>query len=268
MSTLTLTIIQTDLIWEDISGNLNKLETRINALKGKTELVLLPEMFSTGFCVNPVPFAEKMDGKTVNWMKLMAMSNKLILTGSVIIEDGGHYFNRLIWMLPDGTHGYYDKRHLFAFAGEDERYSPGAKRLIASIKGWRILLLICYDLRFPVWARQSRQADPENSEIEYDLMIYVANWPERRNLAWKTLLQARAIENQAFVAGVNRIGIDGNNISYQGDSMLIDPMGKILYSAPVNVEDTFTYILEKEPLNQARTTFPFWKDRDRFFIEP
>ncbi|HMH33880.1 MAG TPA: nitrilase-related carbon-nitrogen hydrolase, partial [Puia sp.] len=165
MSTLTLSIIQTDLLWEDKAGNLKNLAAKINALKGKTELVILPEMFNTGFSVDPAPLAEKMDGSTVNWMKTIAATNKVILTGSLIIEEQGDYYNRLIWMLPDGQLGFYDKRHLFAFAGEDEKYSPGSKRLIASVKGWRVHLLVCYDLRFPVWSRQSHPKEPEGGEL-------------------------------------------------------------------------------------------------------
>ena len=267
MSTLTLSIIQTDLLWEDKAGNLKNLATKINALKGKTELVILPEMFSTGFSVDPAPLAEKMDGPTVSWMKTIAATNKLILTGSIIIEEQGNYYNRLIWVLPDGQLGSYDKRHLFAFAGEDEKYSPGSKRLVASVKGWKIHLLVCYDLRFPVWSRQSHPKESEGKELEYDLLVYVANWPAARSLAWKTLLRARAIENQSFVAGANRIGKDGNGILYEGDSMIIDPLGQIIYQGPAT-EDVFTFTLDKETLDQARTKFPFWKDRDHFFIEP
>jgi omega-amidase len=267
VSTLTLSIIQTDLLWEDKVGNLKNLALKINALKGKTELVILPEMFSTGFSVDPAKLAEKMDGPTVTWMKTMAATNKVILTGSMIIEDKGNYYNRLIWVLPDGQLGLYDKRHLFAFAGEDEKYSPGSKRLVASVKGWKVHLLVCYDLRFPVWSRQSHPEKSEEKELEYDLLVYVANWPGLRSLAWKTLLQARAIENQSFVAGANRVGRDGNDILYEGDSMIIDPLGQVIYQAPSS-EDVFTFTLDKETLNQARMKFPFWKDRDHFFIEP
>jgi predicted amidohydrolase len=163
-------------------------------------------------------------------------------------------------MLPNGEFGYYDKRHLFAFAEEDKFYSPGEKRLVASVKGWKINLLICYDLRFPVWARQS-------GEAEYDLLIYVANWPERRIHAWKTLLQARAIENQCYVAATNRVGDDGNDIHYSGDSMIIDPLGEILYQRSQQ-EDIFTFTLQKEKLEEVRNRFPFLKDADNFFIEP
>jgi predicted amidohydrolase len=221
-------------------------------------VVILPEMFSTGFSMNVKPLAEKMDGETVEWMKKIASSKKIILTGSLIVEEGGKYFNRLIWMLPNGEYGVYDKRHLFAYGDEHNHYSSGNKRFIAQVKGWKINLQVCYDLRFPVWARQQ-------SAGEFDLLIYVANWPERRITAWKTLLQARAIENQCYVVGVNRVGDDGNNIHYCGDSMIIDPLGEILYQRS-NEEDAFTYTLQKEKLNEVREKFPFWKDADTFII--
>src|SRR6476646_8851347 len=174
-----------------------------------------------------------MDGNTIHWMKKISVQKKIILTGSVIIKDGDNFFNRLVWMLPNGQYGYYDKRHLFAYGEEDKHYASGSERLIASVNGWKINLMVCYDLRFPVWSRQSSS---ENGEPEYDVLIYVANWPERRSKAWKTLLQARAIENQCYVIGVNRVGEDGSGIHYSGDSMIIDPMGEILYQK-TNAED-------------------------------
>ncbi len=269
MSTLTITIIQTHLHWEDKAANLQSFEEKIKDITGKTEIVILPEMFSTGFSMQPEKFAEKMNGETVGWMKKMASMAKIILTGSLIIEEDGNYFNRLLWVLPNGEYGYYDKRHRFAFAGENEKYTPGSKRLIASVKGWKINLLVCYDLRFPVWSRQtSSQSGAESlGRPEYDLLVYVANWPERRSLAWKALLQARAIENQCYVVGVNRVGNDGNNIYHSGDSMIIGPMGEIAYHKS-HEEDIFTYTLQKEELEQVRAKFPFWKDADHFFIEP
>jgi len=259
MSGLTITTIQTNLHWEDKTANLQMLKEKINAIDEKMEVVILPEMFSTGFSMHPQLLAETMDGETVTWMKEIASNNKIILTGSVIIKEDDKYFNRLIWMLPNGQFGYYDKRHLFAFGKEDEHYSAGNKRLIASVKGWKINLQICYDLRFPVWSRQqSTDAEPE-----FDVLIYVANWPEKRNHAWKTLLYARAIENQCYVIGVNRVGEDGNNIYHSGDSLVIDPLGEVLYHMK-DLEDIFTITLEKEKLEKVRTHFPFWKDADKF----
>ena len=273
MAPLTITTLQTNLIWENKNANLQLLSKKINSLQEKTEIIVLPEMFTTGFSMQPKLFAETMEGETVQWMKEVSSANKIILTGSLIIEEEGKYYNRLIWMLPNGEYGYYDKRHLFGFAEEDKHYTAGNKRLIASVKGWKINLQICYDLRFPVWAR-SRITPIEKSigeEIhsaddirpEFDVLIYVANWPERRSHAWKTLLCARAIENQCYVIGVNRVGMDGNNISHSGNSLVIDPLGEVLYHM-VDEEDIFTITLQKEWLNEVRNKFPFWKDADDF----
>ena len=263
MSTLSITTIQSNLIWEEKTANLRMLEQKINSLEEKTEVVVLPEMFSTGFSMKPEALAETMDGETVEWMKRVSRENGIVLTGSIIIKDAGNYYNRLVWMLPNGQYGYYDKRHLFAFGEEDKHYSPGNKRLIASVKGWKINLLVCYDLRFPVWARQATLSS--GSEVEYDVLIYVANWPERRSHAWKTLLCARAIENQCYVVGVNRVGNDGNNIYYSGNSLVIDPLGQVLYHMG-DEEDVNTIILQKDLLEEVRTKFPFWKDADPFNI--
>ncbi len=239
------------------------LEDKIAALPDKTEIVVLPEMFSTGFSMQPKLFAETMEGETVEWMKRVSSENGIVLTGSMIAEENGHYFNRLVWMLPNGQFGYYDKRHLFAYAGEHAEYTAGNKRLIASVKGWKINLQVCYDLRFPVWARQQTQ----NGMPEYDLLIYVANWPEKRSHAWKTLLCARAIENQCYVVGVNRVGNDGNNIYHSGNSLVIDPLGQVLYHM-ADEEDVNTITLSKEKLAEVRTRFPFLNDADNFTIIP
>ncbi|MEO5594050.1 MAG: amidohydrolase [Chitinophagaceae bacterium] len=272
MSSLSVTIIQSMLHWQDKQANLAMFTQKIDAIKEKTEIVVLPEMFSTGFSMQTGLLGETMEGDTVTWMKHMAAQKKIILTGSVIIEEAGNYYNRLLWVLPNGQCGVYDKRHRFAFAGEDDHYTAGNKRLIASVKGWKINLQICYDLRFPVWARQAPSpAQPGEAgrgpNPEYDVLIYVANWPERRNHAWKTLLQARAIENQCYVIGANRVGDDGNNIHYSGDSMAIDPLGEVLYSK-ANEEDVFTITLQKEKLEVIRNKFPFCKDADSFSIFP
>lgn len=270
MPTLTITTIQTNLFWENKQANLRMLEEKINSIPEKTEIVVLPEMFSTGFSMNAASLAETMEGSTLEWMKNISARNSIVLTGSVIIEENKKFYNRLIWMLPNGKYGYYDKRHLFAYANEAQFYTPGGKRLIAQVKGWKINLQVCYDLRFPVWARQ--QLTPglieqeSKNECEYDLLVYVANWPERRSHAWKTLLCARAIENQCYVVGVNRVGKDGNDIYHSGDSMLIGPLGEVLYHM-ADDEDIFTITLEKEQLAQARTKFPFWKDADDFSID-
>ena len=266
MSTLTITGIQSNLHWEDSKANLQMFEEKIFSISQPTEIVVLPEMFSTGFSMQPKKLAETMEGETIQWMKQVAAKKKIILTGSVIIEEDGNYYNRLVWVLPNGQVGYYDKRHLFAYADEDQHYAPGEKRLIASVKGWKINLLVCYDLRFPVW---SRQTPPPLEEVgrgpEYDVLIYVANWPEKRVHAWTTLLRARAIENQCYVIGVNRTGDDGNKIHYTGESMAIDPMGEILYHKK-DEDDVFTITLDRSHLEKIREKFPFWRDADRFKV--
>ena len=267
MSTLTITTIQSNLTWEDKTANLRKFEEKINAIEERTEVIILPEMFSTGFSMQPQLFAESMEGETVDWMRKMAIDKKIILTGSIIVKEEDKFFNRLIWMLPNGDLGFYNKRHLFAYAGEDSHYSAGNKRLIASVKGWKINLQVCYDLRFPVWARQSpsHAVREDKTGPEYDVLIYVANWPERRSHAWKTLLCARAIENQCYAVGVNRVGADGNNIYHSGNSLVIDPLGEVLYHK-ADDEDTFTITLQKDHLETVRNKFPFWKDADEFNI--
>jgi predicted amidohydrolase len=260
MSNLKFTLVQTQLHWENKAANLQMLEGKVNDLQASTHVVVLPEMFSTGFSMKPGLFAEPMNGETVEWMKRIAASKKIILTGSIIVEENGHYFNRLVWMLPNGQLGFYNKRHLFAYGEEDKYYTAGTERLVASVNGWKINLMVCYDLRFPVWARQ--QFDEERN-FEYDVLIYVANWPERRNTAWKSLLRARAIENQCYVIGVNRVGNDGNNIYHSGDSTVIDPLGEILYQK-ADEEDVFTIGLSKERLKEVREKFQFWRDADDF----
>lgn len=262
MSSLSVTIIQTSLFWEDKTANLRMFEQKIREVEERMELVLLPEMFNTGFSMQPEQLGETMEGETVSWMKEVARENKIILAGSLIIEENGKYYNRLVWMQPDGVSGYYDKRHLFAHGGEDHSFSAGNKRMICSVKGWKVNLQVCYDLRFPVWARQSPN---EEGEAEYDLLVYVANWPEKRNRAWKTLLCARAIENQCYVVGVNRVGTDGVGMYHSGDSMVIDPMGEILYHK-AHDEAVNTIILEKEKLAETRSKLPFLKDGDVFQI--
>ncbi len=267
---LTITLVQTQLVWEDKAANLQLLEEKIKSIPGKTEIVVLPEMFSTGFSMKPGLLAETMEGPSVEWMRRISAEERKIITGSLIIKevaDNGDeaYFNRLVWMLPNGQLGVYNKRHLFAYAHEHDHYTPGEKRLIASVKDWKINLQVCYDLRFPVWARQVPPTAGENWRGLYDVLIYVANWPERRSHAWKTLLQARAIENQCYVVGVNRVGTDGNDIYHSGDSMVVDPLGEVLYHKK-DEEDLFTITLDKNHLSEVRNRFPFWEDADEFKI--
>ncbi|MBL7768831.1 MAG: amidohydrolase [Flavipsychrobacter sp.] len=263
MSTLTITTIQTSLFWEDPEANLRMFEEKIDSVSEKMELVVLPEAFTTGFSLHPEKLAETMDGPTLAWMKSLAVRKRIILTGSVFIQEDNHYYNRLLWVLPNGQVGHYDKRHLFAYSGEDQHFSAGNRRFIASVKGWRIFLQVCYDLRFPVWSRQ--QLHPTGEQAEYDLLITVANWPERRNHAWKTLLAARAIENQCYVVGVNRVGEDGKGIYHSGDTTILDPLGTPLYQKE-HEEDIHTVTLDKSNLDKIRQQLPFLRDADAFTI--
>lgn len=262
MSGLRISLLQANLFWKNKAANLTMFSSRIKALSGQTDIVVLPEMFPTGFSMDASELAETMEGESVQWMRRTAEENRVILTGSIIIKEGENYYNRLLWMLPNGTYGVYDKRHRFGFAGEHDHFTAGSKRLVASVNGWKINLIVCYDLRFPVWIRQ--QGGGESSP-EYDMVIVVANWPERRKHAWKTLLQARAIENQCYCVGVNRVGNDGNNIYHSGNSMVVDPLGEVLYHKE-DEEDTFTISLNKTHLEEIRKNFPFLKDRDNFKV--
>jgi omega-amidase len=265
MSTLTITIIQSDLKWEDKTFNLQQLEEKIKAIPQRTQLVVLPEMFNTGFSMNAANLAEGMDGESLQWMSRVSKEQKIILTGSLIIAEEKQFFNRMVWMMPNGQMGYYDKRHLFAFAGEDKHYTPGSKRVIASVNGWKVNLQVCYDLRFPVWSRQQLGDAASGTAAEYDLLLYVANWPARRSLAWKTLLCARAIENQCYVVGVNRIGNDAHGNYHSGDSMVLNPLGEVLYHC-ADREDIHTITLNMEDLNNTREALPFLRDADSFTL--
>lgn len=262
MSSLSVTTIQANLAWEDKEANLAQFAEKIISLRGKTELVILPEMFSTGFSMRPEALAETMEGNAVTWMKKRSAENNLVIIGSLMIAVDGKFYNRLLCVLPNGTIGHYDKRHLFSYAGEEKHFSAGSRRLIASVKGWKLCLQVCYDLRFPVWARQQMKGESP----EYDALIYVANWPEKRSHAWKTLLTARAIENQCFVVGVNRIGEDGKGFAHSGDTMVVDALGEQLYQC-TGREDVHTIVLQKEKLTAVREQFPFWKDGDGFSID-
>jgi omega-amidase len=274
--TLRITLVQADLLWEDKKGNLQMIEEMIFDSVEPMEVVVLPEMFSTGFVMQPENLAEGMEGETVEWMKKVCSKKRIIVTGSIIVKEGDDYFNRLIWMQPNGSYGYYDKRHLFAYAGEDARYTGGNKRLIASVKGWRINLQICYDLRFPVWARQACPVELQpdgtfvkeknnETDAEYDVLVYVANWPEKRSHAWRTLLQARAIENQCYVAGCNRVGTDGQGLRFLGDSMVINAMGEVIEFRR-DVPAVFTCELHYSQLQSVREKLPFLRDADPFII--
>jgi len=254
---LNITTIQSAIIWEDIEANLAMFSKKIGGLSNQTDLVILPEMFTTGFSMNAAPLAEEMNGKTVAWMKEEAASLGAAIAGSFIVKDGRKFFNRLVWMFPDGHFETYDKRHLFKLADEHKTYSAGNRKQVVNWKGWKICPQICYDLRFPVWSRNTEG---------YDLLIYIASWPERRSSHWKQLLIARAIENQSYVIGVNRVGTDGKNFSYTGDTSVIDYSGKVLYRVS-ETEDIFTTTLSHQALSQYREVLPFLADRDGFEIE-
>jgi omega-amidase len=261
MKNLNITIIQTSLFWEDSEKNIKHFDQLLSSQAGKTDLIVLPEMFNTGFSMNSAKLAQQMDGDVTKWMKKKSTELNCCITGSTIIKENDNYYNRLIWMQPDGVFYTYDKRHLFRMAQEHNYYSPGTKIILPEIKGWKICPLICYDLRFPVWSRNGK------GENRYDLLIYIANWPEARRNAWSSLLIARAIENQCYVAGVNRIGSDGKGISYSGDSAVIDPKGNVISQTKPFEEKAETIELSKRELEDFREKFPVESDADNFNIE-
>jgi predicted amidohydrolase len=263
MNNLSVTLIQSNLHWENISANLKMFSEKLSVVS-KTDLIVLPETFSTGFSMNP-KFAETMEGTAVEWLKNTAQKKNCVVCGSLMINEEESFYNRFIWMQPDGEFLTYDKRHLFCISDEPKFFTPGTERLIVELKGWKICPLICYDLRFPGWARNVVGENTTNGLPAYDILLYVANWPERRNVAWKTLLPARAIENQAYVIGANRVGVDEKNISHSGDSMVIDALGKILYHKE-NDEDVFTIELNYEELQKVREQLPFLNDADDFVL--
>ncbi len=259
---LRVTLLQTHLYWHNIEANLAMLEEKIWQIGEETDLIILPEMFNTGFTNSAAAFAEPMNSKTFRWMKQQAMQTQAVIIGSYIVKENGRYYNRLLWMEPDGSFAFYDKKHLFRMAEEDKIFAPGKEILIREWKGWRICPMVCYDLRFPVWSRNRLD---ENNELIYDLLIYVANWPAVRSAAWTTLLKARAIENLSYVAGVNRVGEDGNGIVYEGHSALADFKGELLFPQ-TNQEAIITWTLSKSDLQSFRHKFPAYLDADSFLL--
>jgi len=256
MRNLKLSIFQTALQWHQPEANRAHFEELILALDEPTDVIVLPEMFSTGFTMDAENQAETMDGETVAWMREMAARKGAVICGSVVIEDEGDYYNRFIWMRADGSLATYDKRHLFRMAKEDAHYSAGVRRVVVELEGWRICPQVCYDLRFPVWSRNRN---------DYDLLIYVANWPSARRTSWQTLLRARAMENLCYVAGVNRVGTDGNDIAYSGDSAVCDYVGRDLVSR-ADEPLVATVSLDCEKLERFRKKFPAHLDADDFTI--
>ncbi len=257
---LKVTIVQTTLVWEDIHVNLVAFSEKLDIIgQSETDLIVLPEMFNTGFTMHASHVAETMNGKTMEWMAKLAALKNCVITGSLVIKDGGNYYNRLIWMRPDGTSEFYNKRHTFRMAEENKTYTAGNKKLIVELEGgWRICPLVCYDLRFPVWSRNTG---------DYDCLIYVANWPDRRIHAWSSLLVARAIENQAYLVGVNRIGRDGKDIEYTGYSTVLNPKGEPISGTKPNTESVETISLSYTELENFRKDFPVALDADKFRIE-
>lgn len=254
---LQVAFIQANLHWEDAAANLDVFSKMLEEVPAHTDLILLPEMFSTGFSMKPETFAETMHGEVIAWMKQNSSARNTVICGSLMMSASEKYHNRLIWMRPDGSFDFYDKRHLFGLGEENRHYTAGKDRLIVTCEGWKVLPLICYDLRFPVWARNTEG---------YDLLLYVANWPERRMHAWKTLLEARAIENQCYVIGVNRVGNDGSGIYHSGESSLIDPKGDVLIREE-HTKCVKTFTLSQDHLNHIRESLPFLKDRDDFILK-
>ncbi|MEX2379402.1 MAG: amidohydrolase [Vicingaceae bacterium] len=264
MEDLRVSLCQADIVWEDPQGNFKLFEQFFEQIE-QTDLILLPEMFNTGFSMRSADLAEQMDGATVNWMRKQAEIQQAVICGSLIVEEEGKYFNRLVWMKPDGTYETYDKRHLFRMANENNHFSAGNKRLIVELKGWKIMPLVCYDLRFPVWSRNRFETDRNSfAKAEYDLLFYIANWPEPRVEAWKKLLAARAIENQAYVVGLNRIGTDGKDVPYSGGSRYIDTKGELMWKAEDHQTTVQTMTLSAKELADFRKKFPVGMDGDEF----
>lgn len=255
MRNLRVALIQEELAWHAPEANRTRFAGLITPLEGKADLIVLPEMFTTGFTMEPSALAETMEGATADWMRRMARETGADLAGSVVIREGERFYNRLLWVRPGGEVLHYDKRHLFRMAGEEKVYSPGTSPLTVELEGWRLRPFICYDLRFPAWTR--------SRGLDYDAAVFTANWPARRSEHWRTLLRARAVENQCYVIGVNRVGTDGNGVTYSGDSAVIDYAGNILFeksgSPCVHIAE-----FSLEGLREYREAFPAWKDADDF----
>lgn len=254
MENLKITIIQPDIIWENPKVNIEKYSEWIENISD-TDIIILPEMFTTGFSMNPARLSETMNGISVNWMKNIAKEKDAAVVGTLIIEENSQIFNRSFWVFPNGKFEYFDKRHLFTMGQEHLHYSAGDEKLIVEYKGWRFCPLICYDLRFPVWSR---------NQENYDVLIYMANWPAARHHVWKNLLVARAIENQSYCFGINRIGQDGNGLKYQGDSALVSPKGFAEFLG--EKENVHTFAISYSELHNFRKSFPLLNDRDEFHI--
>jgi predicted amidohydrolase len=264
MTPLHITAVQLNLVWQDPAANRQRIERLLKGKRAATDLILLPEMFTTGFTMEADRHWEEMEGTTQTWMQQLAKQHKALVGGSLIIREGDDYFNRFLMVGPDGVLAEYDKRHLFRMADEHDYFEAGEEWVWFTYKGWNIVPLICYDLRFPVWSRNRPLGDRSTA---YDLLLYVANWPQKRAYHWDTLLRARAIENQSYVVGVNRVGKDGNGIDYEGGSVILDPMGQEL---ALNRGDDILleHTLDPQLLLEYRKKFPAWQDADVFEVYP
>lgn len=269
MKDISVSVIQSMLHWEDRDANLKMFDRLIESIGQKTDLIVLPEMFTTGFSMNPQKLAEPTEGPALEWMRAKAKVTNAVVTGSVMTHENGKYYNMLLWVRPDGTFEKYPKRHLFRMAGEEKKFEMGTKKIIVELNGWKICPLVCYDLRFPVWSRQrwTNSSAGDALKADYDVLIYVANWPEVRSHVWKTLLMARAMENNSYVIGVNRIGNDGNFMFHSGDSAIIDFKGAPLKTAIMGKEEVVTTVLSRQLLDEFRKAFPAGLDADQFLLQ-
>jgi predicted amidohydrolase len=261
VKSLRVSLVQGATRWHDLAGNRDYYGALARSLKGQSDLIVLPETFTSGFTNETLGNAETMQGDGLAWMKALAAEVGAVITGSMVIREGDRCYNRLVWMRPSGQFDIYDKRHLFRMAQEHTRYGDGKQRLIVELNGWRICPMVCYDLRFPVWIRN--RYDRSAARFDYDLLIFVANWPAPRRYAWQTLLRARAIENLSYCVGVNRVGIDGNDLSYAGDSVALDFLGQPLVELGAQ-EQIVTIGLDPVALASHRERFPAWMDADEF----
>ncbi|WP_299000831.1 amidohydrolase [uncultured Tenacibaculum sp.] len=257
-NTLKVALIQSDLVWENPTENRKRFEEKINGLSDEIDLVVLPEMFTTGFTMNASAIAETIEGKTIQWLQGLAQKKSTAITGSIVIRENDCFYNRLLFVHPSGKIDSYNKKHTFTLAGEHEIFSAGTERIIVDYKGWKICSLICYDLRFPVWARNTDN---------YDLLLYVASWPKPRIEAWDSLLKARAIENMSYTIGVNRVGVDANNYEYTGNTVCYDTLGNCLAKNNQGTEEILFVELDKEAQTKTRERFRFLDDRDRFILQ-
>lgn len=255
----TVSLLQSGIVWEDKKKNLAYYGELLRRVSGKTDLAMLPELFTTGLSMRVRDLSEPIDGETISSVKRWVAEYDIAIVGSFIASEGGRYYNRAFFITPDGREYYYDKRHLFRMAGEDRNFAAGEKRLIIDYRNWKICPMVCYDLRFPVWTR--------NVDNEYDVLIFVANWVSARKEVWNTLLRARAMENIAYVCGVNRIGLDGRTFAYHGGSIVYSPKGENIADAGENEEKILSCTLKREDLETLRTKFPVWQDADVFEIK-